>query len=255
MHTTLFDTYRESIRNLPASGFDEKLLIERDGGLSIYYAPFDYVNPAAKVVIVGITPGRTQMVNALVETQRQIRRNADADTALREAKRTGAFSGTLRPNLVAMLDYIGLNSCLGIRSTEELFGAQSHLVQTASALPFPVFTDGKPYKGTPNMVKHPMLRRHLREYFGVMIKPLKGALFVPLGEKVSEALVFLSAEGFIDADRILDGLPHPSPQNAERVAYFLDRKPASRLSVKTNAAQIDTAKQKLLSRMKRLRPN
>jgi len=35
--------------------------------LSIAYAPFDHVNPAARVVIVGLTPGRQQMRNALME--------------------------------------------------------------------------------------------------------------------------------------------------------------------------------------------
>jgi hypothetical protein len=31
-------------------------LVNKDGNIEIYYAPFDYINSKAKIVIVGITP-------------------------------------------------------------------------------------------------------------------------------------------------------------------------------------------------------
>lgn len=69
MDFPLFKQHRDTIFTFSASasvtGIDERLLIDREGNLSVYYAPFEYVNPAARVVIVGITPGRTQMRNAL----------------------------------------------------------------------------------------------------------------------------------------------------------------------------------------------
>ena len=37
-------------------------LVNKDGNIEIYYAPFDYINSKAKIVIVGITPGLQQMI-------------------------------------------------------------------------------------------------------------------------------------------------------------------------------------------------
>ena len=47
------------------------LLLHREGRLAIYYAPFDYINPLAKVVLVGISPGFRQMEIALRESRRR----------------------------------------------------------------------------------------------------------------------------------------------------------------------------------------
>lgn len=66
MANTQFATYAPIIRSLTASelqgsaSLTEKLLIAKDGSIEVCYAPFEFINPMAKVVIVGITPGRTQ---------------------------------------------------------------------------------------------------------------------------------------------------------------------------------------------------
>lgn len=249
----LLNKYRNVIQNLPSNCFDEKLLMDRDGKLSIYYAPFEYINPEAKVVIVGITPGRTQMTNALREAQRQLKAGADNHTVLRQAKLTGAFSGTLRNNLVNLLDHIGINQWLSIDTTEDLFGCMAHLAQTASVLSYPVFVDGKDYNGTPNMLKHPLLKQYLRDHFGKQAHHLSKAIFIPLGDKPKEALNFLSAEGIINKDRILGDLPHPSGANAERIAYFLGKKNKDSLSAKTNPEKIDMAKHRLIKQLSIIR--
>jgi hypothetical protein len=48
---------------------------------------------------------------------------------------------------------------------------------------------------------------------------------------------------------VLNGLPHPSGANAERIAYFLGKKAKESLSVKTNPATLDSAKCKLIFKM------
>ena len=53
-------------------------------------------------------------------------------------------------------------------------------------------------------------------------------------------------------DRILDGLPHPSGANAERIAYFLGRKNKDALSVKTNAEKLDHAKSSMIRKIQAL---
>ena len=43
---------------------NNKFLINKEGNIKIYYAPFDYVNSKAKIMIVGITPGFQQMLQS-----------------------------------------------------------------------------------------------------------------------------------------------------------------------------------------------
>ncbi len=40
---------------------DPRLLMDASGDVKIYYAPFEYINPSARIVLVGITPGPTQI--------------------------------------------------------------------------------------------------------------------------------------------------------------------------------------------------
>lgn len=255
MHKNHFEQFSATIRSLSATelnggiSLSKKLLLANDGKIEVCYAPFEYINPQARVVIVGITPGKTQMVNAIREARRQLDNGASNEQALIAAKRTGAFSGTMRPNLVALLDKIGLNHWLGLSSCDDLFGSEANLVQTASVLRNPVFINGENYNGTPNMTKHPLLREHLLSYFGEDAKTLPNAVFIPLGDKVTEALQFLASQGFLAREQILDGLPHPSGANAERIAYFLGRKKREQLSIKTNPDKLDLAREEIIGRV------
>ncbi len=237
-----------------ANDLPKSLELATSGNLSIYYAPFEYVNPKARITIVGITPGFTQTRNALFEANRQLRSGASAEAALIAAKQTGAFSGAMRNALIEMLDYCGLNRWLGISSATELFSSRRELLQTTSVLPFPVFVDGKDYNGTPSMIKNPLLKQFLVEGCRKTLVGGVSHVYVPLGPKVSEALIYLSQQGLINSNQILDGMPHPSGANAERIAYFLGKKQRSALSSKTNPLKIDQEKQALLAKISALKP-
>src|SRR3954469_20644883 len=82
----------------------DQILIERDGDLSVEYAPFDHIERNAELVIVGLTPGRAQASNAWAALLTQLRAGVPIETALARAKRTASFSGPMRVNLLAMLD-------------------------------------------------------------------------------------------------------------------------------------------------------
>jgi hypothetical protein len=113
MENNLFSKYASSIRALNlekisnAQSIPSDFLLGKDGELSTHYIPFDYVNTKAKVVLVGITPGFTQWKNAMIEAQKQLLSGASENSAWIAAKRTGAFSGTMRNNLINLLDAIG----------------------------------------------------------------------------------------------------------------------------------------------------
>jgi hypothetical protein len=233
-----------------AAHIPDAFLLARAGRVEARYIPFDYVNRGARVVVVGISPGFVQWKNAMRAAQRGLHEGLPMPELLRAAKYTGAFSGAIRPNLVALLDHIGLQRWLGIASCATLFGPDAHLMHVTGALRQAIFVDGTNYNGAnPNMVTTPLLQAQLLDYFGQEAAQLPGAVFVPLGPKVGEALSWLARRGLLDEERILHGLPHPSGANAERIAYFLGRKEKAALSSRTNGARIDADRLALREKM------
>jgi hypothetical protein len=238
-----------------AARIPDAFLLARAGRVEARYIPFDYVNPGARVVLVGISPGFVQWKNAMRAAQQGLRDGLPLPELLRAAKYTGAFSGAIRPNLVALLDHVGLQHWLGIASCASLFGQHAHLMHVTGALRQAVFVDGPDetrlnYNGAnPNMLTTPLLQEQLLDYFGQEAGLMRDAVFVPLGPKVSLALSWLARRGMLDEGRILHGLPHPSGANAERIAYFLGRKEKNALSSRTNGAQIDADRLALRAKM------
>lgn len=248
----MFEKYQSAVRGYAGDASAPNLLMASEGSVSVYYSPFEWVNPRAKVVLVGITPGRVQAANALAEAKRCLLAGLPPSEVLSKAKQTGAFSGAMRPNLISLMDAIGLPKWLGIASCADLFGSKSELLQTASALQYPVFVDGDNYNGSPDPLKSPLLQSMLIEHFGGMALRLPDAVYIPLGPVPTKALAWLVREGQIPAGRILLGLPHPSGANAERIAYFLGRKPKSELSTKTDPTKLDAARSSLISAVEAL---
>lgn len=242
MNTPLFSQFSSAIRNFDGLPDAPVLQLAASGSLAAFYAPFDAINPNARVVLVGITPGRTQATNALAEARKQLANGASHEEALRQAKGVGAFSGAMRTNLTGLLDHIGLQRWLGISSCEELFGNSAQLLQSSSALQFPTFVNGENYNGTPDPIATPILRQMVLDHFAPMARALPSAVFVPLGPVPTRVLEWLVGQGHMDESRLLLGLPHPSGANAERIQYFLGKKEASKLSAKTNAAKLDSAR-------------
>ncbi len=51
------------------------------------------------------------------------------------------------------------------------------------------------------------------------------------------------------AAQVLEGLPHSSGANQERIAYFLGRKERTALSMKTNAFELDRVRDRLVAQV------
>jgi hypothetical protein len=258
MAEPLLPRFAQAIRELDLAAIGEpaqipeRFVLGRDGRLVSCYIPFESVNRNARVVVVGITPGFTQWKNAIAEAKRQLAAGAGIEETLRASRVTGAFSGAIRPNFVALLDAIGVQRWLGINSCASLFGEHQELVHVTGILRHAIFVHGKNYNGSPNMTRTPFLREQLLRYFAQEAKALPDALYIPMGSSVSEGLDWLAGEGVVKRERILHGLPHPSGANAERVAYFLGRKDKATLSAKTDGNQIDAARAALLAQMEAL---
>jgi len=210
------------------------LILSTDGDVRVHYAPFDYIETKARLVVVGITPGKTQAINAIEAAVHALKRGLPIEAALAEAKLVGSFSGALRCNLVAMLDAIGVSNHFELPSTDELFRPGSTDVHFTSALRYPVFVGGSNYNGTPDMLKTPCLRRIVDVHLSEEAAMLPNAIWLPLGPKAEAAVLHLVKSGKLSRKQVLGGMPHPSGANAERVSVFLGRKSPDRASNKTN---------------------
>ena len=145
----------------------EDLLIEKENNIEIYYAPHnEYINTNAKIFIVGITPGFEQMSTSISTARKCIEENMKRDNIRYECKRAGRFSGSLRKNIISMLDIIKLNEGLNIKSCGELFEDKDYLLHTTSLIPYSVFVKGKNYTGhTPKLIKSKFLMKYVYENF------------------------------------------------------------------------------------------
>ncbi|WP_420554265.1 uracil-DNA glycosylase family protein [Neptuniibacter marinus] len=248
-----FSQHTPTVQSLPIGRIEElpeSLKIASDNRLSCYYAPFDYINTNARIVICGITPGFQQARIALEVAAESLRTGSSELDSLRAAKATASFAGSMRKNLIRMLDYCGVNEKLELSSCSELFEAKRELLHTTSALRYPVFVNGKNYSGSPSMLRTPLLRDQIETYLVPEIASINpSALYVPLGEKVAEVLLDLAKRGVIREEQVLAGMPHPSGANAERIKFFLGEKDEKDLSEKTNPVVINQAKALLLQKL------
>lgn len=243
MEDRIFSNYKNTIKNFTDVKNRKDLLIKELGDLHIYYAPFDYVNPKARLFIIGITPGEQQMKNMLEEARRLSALGLSDEEVLKQCKTVGSFSGPMRKNLVQMMDHIGIAKYLKIKSCEELFDKHAELANLTSAIRYPtfVFKGGKEDNFNETIRPKSELFKFAAPLTLEEIEKAPNALLLPLGPKVSVYLKKVLA-GTPFEKNLLPELPHPSGANAERIAYFLGKKDKKELSSKTNPDKIDSIK-------------
>lgn len=235
----LFETYSALMDSLPDRSDDAppmrelKLWENSKKHLDCYYAPFDHVNQSAKIIIVGITPGRTQMNRALASASQSIKTKTSIDEAMVEVKRKGSLSGKMRQNIVNTLNKLGYRNKLGIGCASELWSSKNHLIHFCSLLKYPVFINGKDYNGNPNPLKVTELRSLLIDGFARDLKSISpDAEIVPLGDFVASVVSELDHMNLVPQkifrfEGKVVAPPHPSGANAEAISLLLsDQYPA-----------------------------
>nr|WP_157336547.1 hypothetical protein [Paenibacillus lutrae] len=200
----------------------EEFLIERCGPADMYYAPHnEYMNRSAQVVIIGLTPGWTQMKAAFEEARRGLELGLTQEAISKAAKEEASFAGTMRHNLTGMLNTLGLHHYLGIPSCGELFLGHRNLLHTTSLLRYPVFIGEKNYTGSnPDLLTTAFLRERALAFLAEELSLLDRPLIIPLGKKVEGVMHLARKEGILDPARCLWGFPHPSGANGHRLKQF-----------------------------------
>ena len=200
-----------------------KFLIAKKDNIKIYYAPFDYINSKAKIMIVGITPGLQQMLQSF-EVINQ-------GKSLKEVKDLSSFKGSMRTTLVKYLDELKINKTLKIKSCESLFHKHNKYLHTTSLVKYPVFDKGKNYSGA-NILKKKILLDFIEKNFLKELKTLKKSIIVPLGNTVSSTIEYLNSKYKLKLRCFLEGFPHPSGANARKNIQFKKNKKKMKLILK-----------------------
>lgn len=245
MKKTLYD-YVNTIKNLPIKNKYDKsellvddFLIDKSENIEIYYAPHnEYLNPKARIFIVGITPGFQQMSMAISTARKELELDNSIEEIQYKCKVAGRFSGSLRKNIISMLDEIKLNDKLEISSCDDLFKEKDYFIHTVSLIPYPVFVKKQNYTGhTPKLLKSEFLMKYIYDNFVKELKSLenhKEVLLIPLGKAVEEVLHKLADKKIINENQILKGFPHPSGANVNRVIQLEENKESLIRQIKEN---------------------
>ena len=190
-------------------------LVNKDGNIEIYYAPFDYINSKAKIVIVGITPGLQQMTQSF-----QVIKDGKS---LKEVKDLSSFKGSMRTTLIKYMDELKINKKLKINSCESLFNLHSKYLHTTSLVKYPVFDKGRNYSGS-NILKKELLLNFIEKNFLKELKIHQNSIIIPLGNTVSSTIRYLNEKYNLKLSCFLEGFPHPSGANARKNIQFKENK-------------------------------
>ena len=194
---------------------NNKFLVNKEGNIEIYYAPFDYVNSKAKIMIVGITPGLQQMLQSF-----QV---INDGKSLKEVKDLSSFKGSMRTTLIKYLDELKVNKKLKIKSCESLFNLHSKYLHTTSLVKYPVFDKGRNYSGS-NILKKELLLNFIEKNFLKELKIHQNSIIIPLGNTVSSTIRYLNDKYNLKLSCFLEGFPHPSGANARKNIQFKENK-------------------------------
>jgi hypothetical protein len=234
MERSLLSMFLPAIQQLPDGKpltrnqlITRDFLISKNGELEIYFAPHnEYINHDAKIVIVGITPGWSQMRIAFESFMKGLAAEKKLDTILKETKEAASFAGGMRRNLISMLNQCGLQDALGIGSSDTLFKRNRALLHTTSVVKYPVFYRGKNYTGhQPDLLKKEILAEYATKVFPAELALINSdALIIPLGITIERIIWHLYTSNQLTGHTILFGFPHPSGANGHRTKQFEQNK-------------------------------
>ncbi len=225
MERELFQRFSNDLMHLDADGITApQFSLGKSGVYELRYTPFEYVNRKAKLVIVGITPGNTQLELSYGKAQELLRHGHTTDMILREIKKVGAFGGpSMRPNLLKMLRHFGFERLLGIGDVESLWGAHADLLQSTSVVPHAAFKAGKMFSGSfDEVLASPLLSECFRDCFVPSVREMKSdTLFVGLGPCPEAALDWCVHHGALQRKQVLGAFCHPSSAGGSTTRYYL----------------------------------
>ncbi|MDH2901519.1 MAG: hypothetical protein PXY39_11165 [archaeon] len=211
----------------------QRMLVSRISSqdIRIFYAPFDFVNVLARVVILGISPDYNTMFRAYSLALKTRPNACDRHLRLRsiavEVARKSLYHDE-RSDLVKMMDGIGLNNALGIKSCSEMFDTYPEILHMTSVMRYPTFKGAITYIGFGHKPELLSYERFREDFVNVRLaselRSTSEALIIPLGDIASEVLLHLIRRNVLDYRRCMLGFPNASRISAERWSLYEKRK-------------------------------
>jgi hypothetical protein len=186
------------------------LLLRAAGEYESFYAPFDWVNDQADVVIVGVTPGLQQASEALISLRRALAAGSSVVDAARAAKQAASFKGTMRTLGARLMDHFDLHLVFNLTSTLELFGIAANRAHYTSVIRYPVTKKGKNYSGDARLLNIELLRSIVDEHLASELALFPAAWIVPFGPTAHRVIDVMVERRVLSADRVFGGILHPS---------------------------------------------
>lgn len=249
----LFQRFKPALR---ASRLETDFVLGTESGFTVYYVPFEYVNPSARLVLVGITPGPDQLKCAHATARRFLTSGSHSDEdILREVKRSCAFDG-MRPRINAMLDHFAIPRCIGASTASTLWNADYGRFHTTSVVPNAAFRNGEYFNGPfSDVLKVALLRQQFEDVFIPSIRSINNqAAYIGMGPVVDEALKTCVARRVLRPEQVLGYFPHASGSSGSQFAYFVRQKRLADLKpkdpVRHRVRDLDTAYERLSNNLK-----
>ena len=200
----------------------------------LFYMPFEHVNEAARLVIIGITPGPNQITESYELASTYLRLGWPEERIIREVKKTATFGGPqMRPNLVKMLRHFRFRDLLGIAREEDLWGRNADILHATSVIPHAAFRGGKMFAGSfDEVLNSAVYRQSFERDFLPSVAGLGDAYFLALGPTPLAALRWCGERDILNSERILGSFPHPSSSGGSQVAIYLRERATTSLREK-----------------------
>jgi hypothetical protein len=207
------------LRLYPAPGVTDS------DGITILWAPFDYVNSDARLVIVGVTPGPEQAARSYKAVRQAAAKGEDASANLPRIKAEASFRGqVMESNLKSILEHSGLAERAGIEDIDQLWTKEVDKVHFTSTIRYPTFINRELYNNQIDSLRHPELTRYVETQLGGELSQVsKDAMIVALGSKGPRIVRHAAKIAKIDPRRVV-ALPHPSPSASGAVRDFLSNR-------------------------------
>jgi hypothetical protein len=206
----------KSLRLYPSSGSTDA------DGIEILWAPFDYINKNAQLVIVGVTPGPEQALRSYKAIRDASAEGQNPQENLARIKAESSFRGkVIEPNLMSLLEHSGAAERSGIVNIDKLWTEEAGKVHFTSTIRHPTFINGSLYNNQIDSLVHPELKKYVENCLAEELSMVPvDALIVALGSKGPRIVRHAARIAGVDHKRII-ALPHPSGSATGAVRDYL----------------------------------
>lgn len=193
-------------------------------GIEILWAPFDFINRDARIVIVGVTPGPNQALLSYNAVRTAAAQGKNPREDLERIKVEASFRGpVMEPNLKSILEHSGLAELAGIEDIDDLWTRESRRVHFTSTIRYPAFINGKLFNNQIDSLGHSELRRYVETFLAEELASVTAeAVIVALGQEGPKIVRHAAKAAGLDPERVV-ALPHPSPSANGSVRDFLSK--------------------------------